>query len=253
VCGHAGTRTRAPHAAPGRGQPPSGGRAVASNICNGQTAGVTDWQINEIAQAVEPDDAQRAALDELKTASAKALDILKSACPTELASTPTGRIEAMHARLSVMLEAVRTVRAPLAKFYALLSDEQKARFNALGAGDDQNEPQTRRDLTQACNERAAGIARLPMERVERAVRLDEAQRSAFRDLANAISEAGELLKSNCPTYRPLTPVVRLDAMEQRLDAMLRAVDAVRPALAKFYGSLNDEQKERFNRLEPSQG
>ncbi len=92
-----------------------------------------------------------------------------------------------------------------------------------------------------------------MERVDRAVRPDEAQRSAFRDLQNAISEAGEHLKSNCPTYKPLTPVVRLDAMEQRLDAMLRAVDTVQPALAKFYGSLSDEQKERFNRLAPAQG
>jgi len=41
-------------------------------------------------------------------------------------------------------------------------------------------------------------------------------------------------------------------MEQRLAAMLRAVDLVQPALARFYGSLNDEQKERFNRLSPSQ-
>jgi len=244
---------RAAYVATGRGQPSSGGRAIGGNICSGQTAGVTDWQINQIAQAVEPDDAQRAALDELKAASAKALDILKAACPTALASTPTGRIEAMHARLAAMLEAVRTVRAPLAKFYDLLSDEQKARFNTLGSGDDQNDPQARRDLTQACNERAAGIAGLPIERMERAVRPDEAQRSAFRDLQNAISEAGELLKSNCPTYKPLTPVVRLDAMEQRLDAMLRAVDTVQPALAKFYGSLSDEQKERFNQLAPGQG
>jgi hypothetical protein len=159
----------------------------------------------------------------------------------------------MHARLSAMLEAVRTVRAPLAKFYDLLSDEQKARFNTLGSSDDQNEPQTRRDLTQVCNGRAAGIAGLPMERVDRTVRPDEAQRSAFRDLQNAISEAGEFLKSNCPTYKPLTPVIRLDAMEQRLDAMLRAVGTVQPALAKFYGSLSDEQKERFNRLAPAQG
>jgi len=42
-------------------------------------------------------------------------------------------------------------------------------------------------------------------------------------------------------------------MEQRLAAMLRAVDLVQPALARFYGSLSDEQKERFNRLSPSQG
>jgi hypothetical protein len=60
------------------------------------------------------------------------------------------------------------------------------------------------------------------------------------------------LKSNCPTYQALTPVVRLEAMEQRLAAMFQAVQAVEPVLEKFYGSLSDEQKERFNRLPPRQ-
>jgi hypothetical protein len=60
------------------------------------------------------------------------------------------------------------------------------------------------------------------------------------------------LKSNCPTYRALTPVVRLEAMEQRLAAMCQAVQTVEPALEKFYGSLSDEQNERFNRLPPRQ-
>jgi hypothetical protein len=41
-------------------------------------------------------------------------------------------------------------------------------------------------------------------------------------------------------------------MEQRLDAMMRAVTTVEPALQKFYGGLSDEQKERFNRLSPRQ-
>jgi LTXXQ motif family protein len=69
----------------------------------------------------------------------------------------------------------------------------------------------------------------------------------------ATSEATNLLSSECPTYRALTPVGRLQAMEERLDAMLRAVQTVQPALEKFYGSLGDEQKERFNRLSPTQG
>ena len=56
-----------------------------------------------------------------------------------------------------------------------------------------------------------------------------------------------------PTYRPITPVVRIETMEQRLDTMLRAINIVQPALQKFYGSLTDEQKERFNRLAPVQG
>ena len=71
-------------------------RTVGADLCSGQTAGLTDWPIERIAQTIQPDDAQRAALDELKDATAKALDILKASCPTELPSTPTGRIAAMH-------------------------------------------------------------------------------------------------------------------------------------------------------------
>ena len=235
----------------GRLRPPSA--EVSNGLCADQTAGVTDWRINEIAQIVEPDEAQRAALEELKTAMAKAVDLLKAGCPTDLPSTPTGRIEAMRGRLSRMLEAVRTARAPLAKFYDLLNDEQKARFNALPSGEE-NEPERRRNLSVLCSARASGIATsVPIRRMELAVVPDEVQRGSFRALQDAIAQAGELLKTDCPTYRPITPVMRIDAMEQRLDAMLRSINIVQPALQKFYGSLTDEQKERFNRLAPAQG
>jgi histone H3/H4 len=230
----------------------TGGRSVEADLCSGQTAGLTDWPIERIAQTVEPNDAQRAVLDELKDATARALEILKAACPTALPSTPTGRIEAMRQRLDAMLQAVRTVRPVVEKFYQSLNDEQKARFNALSP-DNPDQQQAQRDLTQVCSERASGIASLPLERIERAVRPDGAQRSALKELQDATSEAVNLLTSDCPTYRALTPVGRLEAMEQRLDAMLRAVQTVQPALEKFYGSLGDEQKERFNRLSTTQG
>jgi hypothetical protein len=158
----------------------------------------------------------------------------------------------MRQRLDAMLQAVRTVRPVVDKFYQSLNDEQKARFNALSP----NEPdqqQAQGNLTQVCGERAAGIGRLPVERIERAVQPDGAQRSALKELQDAMSEAANVLNSECPTYRALTPVGRLQAMEQRLDAMLHAVQTVQPALEKFYASLNDEQKERFNRLGPAQG
>jgi hypothetical protein len=38
------------------------------------------------------------------------------------------------------------------------------------------------------------------------------------------------------------------AMEQRLNAMLEAINTVQPALDRFYTSLSDEQKARFNRI-----
>jgi hypothetical protein len=245
---YGGRRSASAHG--GRGS--ASGRSVGADLCSGQTAGLTDWPIERIAQTIEPNDAQGAALDELKAATAKALDILKAACPTALPSTPTGRIEAMHQRLDAMLQAVRTVRPAVEKFYQSLNDEQKARFNALGP-DNSDQQQAQRSLTQVCGERASGIASLPLERIERAVQPDGAQRSALKELQDATSEAVNLLNSDCPTSRALTPVVRLQAMEQRLDAMSRAVQTVQPALEKFYGSLGDEQKERFNRLSPTQG
>jgi hypothetical protein len=251
--GYGGGYARDGYARRGYARGSAGGRSVEADLCSGQTAGLTDWPIERIAQTVEPNDAQRAVLDELKAATAQALDILKAACPTALPSTPTGRIEAMHQRLDAMLQAVRTVRPVVEKFYQSLNDEQKARFNALGPEDNPDQQQAQRSLTQVCGERASGIASLPLERIERAVRPDGAQRSALKELQDATSEAVNLLNSDCPTYQALTPVGRLQAMEQRLDAMLRAVQTVQPALEKFYGSLGDEQKERFNRLSPTQG
>ena len=228
------------------------GRSVEADLCSGQTAGLTNWPIERIAQTVEPNDAQQAILDELKNATAQALDQVKAACPTELPSTPTGRLEAMRQRLEAMVAAVRTIRPVLEKFYDSLNDEQRARFNALSP-DESNQQQAQRNLTQVCGERASGIAALPLERIEQTVQPDDAQRSLLNELQDATSQAANLLSSECPTYRALTLVGRLQAMEQRLDAMLHAVQTVQPALEKFYSSLGDEQKERFNRLSPAQG
>jgi hypothetical protein len=45
--------------------------------------------------------------------------------------TPVGRTAAMEERLAATLKAVKTVEPVLTIFYDILSDEQKARFNAL--------------------------------------------------------------------------------------------------------------------------
>ena len=45
---------------------------------------------------------------------------------------------------------------------------------------------------------------------------------------------------------------RAEAVQKRLEALLDAIKTVRPALATFYGLLNDEQKARFNLMAPPQ-
>jgi hypothetical protein len=83
--------------------------------------------------------------------------------------------------------------------------------------------------------------------------LDPAQRASLRHLADALTPAGNVLRSNCPGGNAITPVLRIDAMEQRLDAMLRAIEALQPALNEFYELLSSEQKVRFNLLAPTAG
>ena len=221
----------------------------AAEVCSNQAPELTDWPIERISEVVQPTDAQRPALDELKAASAKAIEMLQSACPQDLPSIPTGRLAAMESRLQVMLAAVQTVRPALERFYKSLSDEQKARFNAIApAGDADAAGKDRRDLTKFCDERSPGVTDLPIDRIGQAVQPTPVQRAALDELKDASVKAAEGLKVNCPTYQTLTPTGRVEAMEKRLDATLGAVKTVQPALAKFYNSLSDEQKARFNSL-----
>jgi hypothetical protein len=61
-------------------------------------------------------------------------------------------------------------------------------------------------------------------------------------------KAADTLQAACPTTIALTPVGRLETMEQRLQAMIEAAKIVRPALEELYASLSNEQKAKFNRL-----
>ena len=229
------------------------GRAslAAAPVCSGQTQGLTDLPIERIAQQVGPDQNQQALLDELKTATQQALQIMQNACPTEFASTPTGRMTAMRERVAAMLQAVRTMRSPLDKFYAALTDEQKERFNALDAETVRSASASQGDISQACDSRAARAADVPFTRIELSLRLTDVQAAALGELKDASARAAEALAQNCRADQSLTPTGRLLAMEQRLNSLLQALDAVQPALAKFYDSLSDEQKAQFNRLSPA--
>lgn len=223
------------------------GGGGAPQVCAEQAPQLIDLPIQRIERTVQPDDNQRADLNDLKDAIAKAVKLLQSNCPTDVPTTPVGRLDAMHHRLDVMLQAVQTVRPALEKFYDDLNDEQKARFNAIAVGQ-QERAQPRRDLTQLCSERATGAGGLPIDRIEKVLRLNDDQRAKLEDLQKASLQAADQLKADCPTDQPVTPVARLQAMEQRLNAMLKAIDTVQPALTAFYNSLTDEQKTRFNTM-----
>jgi LTXXQ motif family protein len=149
-----------------------------------------------------------------------------------------------------MLKAVTLVRPALDRFYNALSDEQKARFNAVPEATTPTRRRATRtartpDQSQVCG---ADVTAVPIDRIRRVVDPSEAQDSALEALNQATRKAAETLKASCEGEANLTPPGRIAAMEQRLRGTLDALDVVQPALDRFYGSLSDEQKARFNRL-----
>ena len=221
-------------------------------VCREQASALTDWPVQRIAELVQPDQAQQSALNDLKDATANAINALQSECPNELPSTPTGRLAAMNKRIGTMLAALNIVQPPLQRFYDSLSDEQKARFNVINtdaqASSSPRDGNRSTDLTQLCGDQVAKTINVPIDRIAQVIKPTDAQRGALDALNAATTKAADFLKTNCPTAEPLTPPARVAAMEQRLKTMLEAVKIVEPALENFYGSLTDEQKARFNQL-----
>jgi hypothetical protein len=103
-------------------------------------------------------------------------------------------------------------------------------------------------LQQLCGDDSREIAGLPIGQIQQAVRPIEAQRAALDDLANASVSAAQIVRASCPPQTASTAPARLAAMQERLQAMIKAGLAMQPPLEKFYGLLDDEQKARLNAL-----
>jgi hypothetical protein len=103
-----------------------------------------------------------------------------------------------------------------------------------------------------CKQPGSGVTAWPIAEISTKVGLNDEQKQLLGDVKSAGDKAASEFQASCPTEAafPLTPPGRLSAMTARLDATLEAVQTVRPALEKFYGSLSDEQKERFNEIGP---
>ncbi len=223
---------------------------AVAQTCTDETGEVTGWPIDQIQDVVQPNAEQRALLDDLGNAVVKASQVIREACPKSIPFTPLGRLDQMQQRIEALVRAAEIVQPALAKFYDSLSDDQKARFNNMGAPAKETvgaggASQADQSPQATCQ---ANITPWPTDRVAGAVHPNAEQRVKLDALADAAAKAGDVVKASCPTELPATPPGRLDAAIKRLDAMLKGIAIVRPALADFYNSLDDEQKARFNRL-----
>jgi hypothetical protein len=101
-------------------------------LCNPRAAGFAEWRIARIERAVNLNETQKKAVEDLRAASNKAAEQIAAACPTQFPTDPSARFAAMEKRMEAMLQAIKTVRPAFDAFYATLDDKQKAQLDRAG-------------------------------------------------------------------------------------------------------------------------
>ncbi len=206
--------------------------------------------IDQIRQAVQPNETQSAALDDLANALSSAAQMIRASCPAQTAFTAPDRLALMQQRIGAMSMAALAVEQPLGKFYDLLDDEQEARLNAIA--EDRRKMSAANGATEApaqgCGAAQPAALQWPADEIEAKLHPNDAQRAALDMLREANARAADILNNACQPEDATTLPIRLDAVEGRLDAMQQAVNLVSTALDDFYATLSDEQKTQFEAI-----
>ena len=224
-------------------------KAPVASSCGSVDLTSTDWPISTITSAIGLDDTQRGALDQLKTSMSDAIASIKSTCRGDEAKvTPVDRLRAMQNTLWAVHDAALLIRAPLAKFYDSLTDEQKQKFAAPATSAAQVDPRamSRVDIARMCGSPASSEA--PMRALEQNLRPTKAQRASLDMLQKKSSEMGQFLLASCLKPIAGTPAERLDAAADRLTAVIFAASNVNMALNDFTSQLSNEQKAKLNSM-----
>jgi LTXXQ motif family protein len=224
-----------------------------TQMCGGDSRDVAGLPIDQIQQAIAPNEAQGAALDDLGNASVKAAQDIRAACPTQIPATAPARLAAMQQRVETMIAAVGTVQPALDKFYGLLNDQQKALLGAVGPSQRSKSAVRRADgaLAQNCGAARSGTTDWPTAEIESRLHPTDAQRASLTALVDASAKASIMLKDACLPDDAQTPPARLAATGKRLDVMLIAIRTVLAALDDFYDQLTEEQKTQFEAIGPA--
>lgn len=236
-------------------------------VCDGSDTG--GLPVDRIAAAVQPNETQRTALDELSAAWASARDTIRASCPAQAPMTAPERLGVVQTRLDAMIKATDALAAPLAKFVDLLDDSQKAKLDSLAnerraalasaqhkdaqaasACDPNYDPrydvQAQRQYEQLVQQQ------WPAAEIASTLKLDDTGRARLDVLQDTTLRTMETL-SPCPTKAAATPQARLAAVKARLQTMQQAVGGVADALDDFEADLSDEQKAGFEAIGPKRG
>ena len=101
-------------------------------LCTPRSVGLYEWEVRWIERVVRPNETQRAALNDLQSASNKAIATMATACKAEAPATTKAGLEMIDNRLEIMSQAVKSLRPAFDAFYASLDRQQQQRLDVFG-------------------------------------------------------------------------------------------------------------------------
>ena len=104
-------------------------RLDMARMCGSPASNETPMR--QLEQSLRPTKAQRASLDALQKKSSEMGQFLMASCLKPIAGTPAERLDVAADRLTAVIFAASNVNMALNDFTSQLSDEQKAKLNAL--------------------------------------------------------------------------------------------------------------------------
>jgi hypothetical protein len=190
---------------------------LQSGMCSTQASELADQVVARTAQAIAPNPDQKAALDELAAALREAIDRRR----TTVCGGSGDPLKRTVDGLWIMWDATLLMRAPLEKFYDALTPAQQTKL-AGGAA-------AAAALARACTER-------PDDRLAPSLATDQARRLTLEALRQRSAELIKFLAISCPREIKPTPVDRLVAARERMNALLYVVMSLSPDLIDLHGS-----------------
>ena len=186
-------------------------------MCSDQARQLADRSVTQIAASLAITPAQRDALEQLRGAVGEVIDRGRTATCNVTPATQADRFKQMTDGLWTMWDAAIVLRAPLQRFYASLSDEQKAQL--VGS------PPVGQGIAKACREQRA--VDLPADRTD-----DTVGASGHTDdqqvLRERFAEMAKFLLGVLPRGSEPTPMSRLAAVSDRMNALLYVTMSMDP-------------------------
>jgi hypothetical protein len=235
------------------------GRGIRRMIeaCAGQAIALKTMPFDLVSRTVQPNEAQRNALEQVRSRANEAAATLSATCPKDIPAELGHQLDRLGDALDSISVSLAALRPALGAFYDALDDEQKAHLVAIESShkapsktDRSERRMTRGGVSDAerdpiCHQWVVILRSWPVTQVERAISLSDEQHANLYDLAAVIYRAAGSLAGACAAKDRLTALGRLDAKQQQLQALRQGIEAIKPVLSKFEDSLNDSQRTRL--------